>query len=71
MVKNISLLLTQIIAVVFGALTVSGVSVDPAVQADVQSQTGNIVNSIAGLAVMVTAFVGSIGSIVNKIKEKE
>lgn len=71
MIKNISLLLTQVIAVIFGALTVSGVSVDPAVQADVQAQTGDIVNSIAGLAVMVTAFVGSIGSIITKIKGKE
>ena len=71
MVKNLSLLLTQIIAVIFGALTVSGVSVDPAVQADVQAQTGNLVNAVAGVAVMVTAFAGSIKSIWDKVRGKE
>jgi hypothetical protein len=65
--KNLTLLLTQIIAMIFGALTVAGITVDPAVQADIQAQTGSIVNTLAGLAIMVTALVGSIKSVWDKI----
>lgn len=69
--KNITLLLTQIIALVFGFLTVAGVTVDPAVQADVQAQTGNLVNAVAGVAIMVTTLAGSIMTIWNKVRGKE
>lgn len=71
MAKNLSILLAQIIALVFSALTVSGISVDPAVQADVQAQTGNLVNAIAGVAIMVATFAGSIKSIWDKVRGKE
>jgi hypothetical protein len=69
--KNISLLLTQVIALVFGALTVAGVTVDPAVQADITSQTGNLINAVAGVAIIVTTLVGSIKSVWDKIKDKQ
>ena len=69
--KNITLLLTQIIALIFGALTVAGVTVDPAVQADVQAQTGNLVNAVAGVAIMVTTLAGSIKTIWDKVRGKE
>jgi hypothetical protein len=65
--KNITILITQIIAMIFGALTVAGITVDPAVQADIQSQAGNVINAVAGLAIMVTALVGSIKSVWDKI----
>ncbi len=66
--KNITILLTQIIAMIFGALTVAGITVDPAVQADIQAQVGSVANAIAGLAIMATALVGSIKSVWDKIR---
>ncbi len=69
--KNITILITQIIAMIFGALTVAGITVDPAVQADIQSQVGSVANAIAGLAIMATALVGSIKSVWDKIRGGE
>ena len=71
MVKNITLLITQLIAVVFGGLTVAGVSVDPGVQTEIQNHAGNLVNAIAGVAIIATALVGSIQSVWNKMRNKE
>lgn len=71
MLKNVSLLIAQIIAMVFGALTVAGVSVDPAVQSDIQSQTGNLLNALAGIAVIITTLVGSIKQVWDKVRGKD
>jgi len=69
--KNISLLLTQVIALIFGVLTATGVSTDPAVQADIQAQTGNLVNALAGIAIIVTTLAGSIKSVWDQIRTKQ
>lgn len=71
MVKNISILLAQIVAVIFGTLTVFGISVDPTVQTEIQSQVGNAINAVAGTAIVVTTLVGSIKSVIDKIRSKE
>jgi hypothetical protein len=49
-------------------VTVAGITVDPAVQADIQAQVGSVANAIAGLAIMATALVGSIKSVWDKIR---
>lgn len=71
MLKNISMLLTQIIAMVFGALTVAGITVDPSVQNEIQAETGNLINALAGIAIIVTTLIGSIKSVWDKVKSKE
>lgn len=68
MTKNLTLLLTQIIALVFGALTVAGVTVDPSVQADIQNQVGSLLNAVAGVAIMVATLAGSIKSVWDKLR---
>lgn len=71
MTKDIAKLITQLIAVVFGALTFTGISVDPEVQTEIQSQAGNLVNAIAGVAIIATALIGSIQSVWNKLRNKD
>ena len=71
MTKNLTLLITQLIAVVFGGLTVAGVSVDPEVQTEIQAQAGSLVNAIAGVAIIATALIGSIQSVWNKLRNKD
>lgn len=70
-VKEIAKLISQLIAVVFGALTFTGISVDPEVQTEIQSQVGNLVNAIAGVAIIATALIGSIQSVWNNLRNKE
>lgn len=69
--KAIGILATQIVAMLFGALTVAGITVDPEVQTEIQSQAGNLVNAIAGVAIIATALIGSIQSVWNKLRNKE
>ena len=71
MLKNISMLLAQIIAMIFGALTVAGVTVDPAIQTEIQTETGNLINALAGIAIIVTTLIGSIKSVWDKARGKE
>jgi len=69
--KAIGILATQIVAMLFGALTVAGITVDPEVQSGIQEQTGNLINAIAGVAIIATGLFGSIKSVWNKMRNKE
>lgn len=69
--KAIGILATQIVAMLFGALTVAGITVDPEVQSGIQEQTGNLINAIAGVAIIATGLVGSIKSVWDKVRDKE
>lgn len=69
--KDIAKLAAQIIALVFGVLTATGVSTDPAIQNEIQAQTGNLINALAGIAIIVTTLVGSIKSVWDQIRAKQ